>query len=298
LSVSPRAARIRRATAIGASAILIWSSLALLASSVGAIPPFQLVAMAFTLAFAVGVAGSLALGRDPIGPLRQPLRVWLIGIVGLFGYHLFYFLSLRLAPPIEANLLNYLWPLLIVLFSALLPGERLTRAHLLGALAGLLGTALLVTGGQGVAVRAEAVPGYLAAVACAVIWAGYTVLSRRFGSVPTEAVGGFCLATAVLALLCHLSFETTVVPRGWEWAAIAAMGIGPVGGAFFIWDHGVKHGDIQALGTLAYATPLLSTALLILAGRAESTWVVWLACALIISGALIASHSLLRPRKA
>ncbi|NYZ11495.1 EamA family transporter [Azospirillum sp. RWY-5-1] len=291
-------AEIRRATAVGGIAIVLWSTLALFATLAAAIPPFQLVAMSFGIAFVVGTAAGAALGRDVVGALRQPPAVWLLGVGGLFGYHFFYFLAFQLAPgaAVEVNLLNYLWPLLIVLFSALLPGERLRRGHVLGALAGLAGTALIVLGRGtgGVSVEAANLPGYLSAATCAVTWAAYSVLSRRFGDVPTEAVGGFCLATSILSGLCHLLFETTAVPTGTEWLIVILMGIGPVGAAFFVWDHGVKRGDIRALGALSYATPLLSTFLLILFGDRAGGWSVWVACALIIGGAVLASRDVLR----
>lgn len=285
-------AAVRRATLIGGSAILIWSTLALLTALVGPIPPFQLVAMAFAVGGLTGLGVQAALGRSPLQALRQPPKVWLLGIAGLFGYHFLYFLALQSAPAVEANLINYLWPLLIVLFAALLPGERLGRPQLLGAVAGLAGTLVLVGGGQGLSIRPEYLTGYLAALGCAVTWAAYSVLSRRLGEVPTDSVIGFCLATAVLAGLCHLAFETTVRPEGAAWLVILAMGIGPLGAAFFVWDHGVKRGDIQTLGALSYATPLLSTGLLILSGRAAPTWPVAVACLLIVGGAVVAGRGL------
>jgi drug/metabolite transporter (DMT)-like permease len=285
-----------RATLIGVTAIPMWATLALLTSGLRAIPPLQLVTMAFLIAFAVGTALALVRGRGLLAPLRQSPAVWAVGIGGLFGWHLLYFIALRTAPPVEANLLNYLWPLLMVLFSALLPGERLHWFHAAGGVAGLAGTALLVTGGTRLAIQVEYLPGYLAGLGCGVTWAAYSVASRRFGNVPTEAVGGFCLATAALALPLHLLLETTVLPRGGEWLALAAMGLGPVGAAFFVWDHGVKHGDIRALAVLAYATPLMSTALLILSGRAELTWVTVGAATLIVGGAMLAGLDLLRRR--
>ena len=293
-------AYVRRATAVGGMAIVLWSTLALLTTLLGEIPPFQLVAMSFTIAFLVGTAVAAARGRDMIAPLRQPWPVWLLGVGGLFGYHFFYFLAFRLAPDaaVEVNLLNYLWPLLIVLFSALLPGERLKRGHVLGGLLGLAGTVLLVTGkGRGLSIDAASLPGYLSAATCALVWAAYSVLSRRFGNVPTEAVGGFCLATAVLAALCHLLFERTVAPGATEWLLLLLIGTGPVGAAFFVWDHGVKRGDIRALGAMSYATPLLSTFLLILFGRAEAGWMVWVACGLIVGGAVMASWDVLKGRR-
>jgi drug/metabolite transporter (DMT)-like permease len=286
------AASTSRATAIGAVAILLWACLALLTTGTGSIPPFEIVAITFAIAFALSVGKWLLFRESISGYLRQPPRVWLIGVGGLFGYHFFYFMALKTAPPVEANLINYLWPLLIVLFSALLPGERLRWWHLAGVLLGLCGSLLLVTGGGRVAFRAEYTVGYASALACAVTWGAYSVLSRRLGSVPTDTVGGFCGATAVLAALCHLVFEPTVWPSPTEWAALLLMGAGPVGLAFFVWDVGMKRGNIKALGGLSYATPLLSTLLLVLAGRARPSVELVLACLFIVGGAGLASRDL------
>jgi drug/metabolite transporter (DMT)-like permease len=213
----------------------------------------------------------------------------------LFGYHFFYFMALRHAPAVEASLIAYLWPLLIVFFSALLPGERLRWFHAAGAIAGFLGAGLLVTKGQGFSFDPQYATGYLAALVCALTWSGYSILSRRLGAIPTHAVGGFCGVTAMLAWVCHGLFETTTIPQGWEWLAILGLGLGPVGLAFFTWDYGVKHGNIRVLGALSYAAPLLSTLLLIAAGRAEPTGVVGVACGLIMGGAMLATLDFFRP---
>lgn len=239
----------RRATLIGLTAIAMWAALALLTTLAGPVPPFQLVALAFAIPGAASLALWIARGQG-LSPLRQKPVVWALGIYGLFGYHFAYFVALRAAPPVEAGLIAYLSPLLIVVFSALLPGERLRWYHLAGALAGFAGTVLVVTDG-GVAFKAEFALGYAAAFACALIWSSYSVLSRRFGEVPTSAVGGFCAVTSILAALCHLALEPTVWPQGREWLAVLLLGIGPIGLAFFTWDVGMKHGDIQALGGLS-----------------------------------------------
>ncbi len=288
----------RRATLIGFTAVLMWALLALLTTLSGAVPPFQLLAMTFAVATAIGVVASLARGTGPLTHLRQPWTVWATGVGGLFGYHFFYFLALRNAPAVDASLIAYLWPLLIVVFSALLPGERLRWFHLAGAVLGLAGAALLVTKGQSLAFDPRYALGYGAATACALIWSTYSVASRRLGKVPTDAVGGFCGATALLAVPCHLAFETTVWPQGTvEWLAVLALGLGPVGGAFFTWDIGMKRGDIQVLGAAAYAAPLLSTLVLIAAGLAPLTAVVVGACLLIVGGAVLAARDLLLPKR-
>ena len=286
---------IRRATSIGAGAVLLWASLAVLATAAGPVPPFQMVAMAFALAFLLALGTWLARGENVLRHLALDARVWALGIGGLFGYHACYFAALSLAPPVEANLINYLWPLLIVLFAGFLPGERLTAWHLAGAAAGLAGCAVLI-GIDAARVQPQFIPGYVAAGAAAVIWATYSVLSRRFGQVPTDAVGAFCGATALLAFAAHLLFERTYWPHGGEWLAVLALGLGPVGSAFFLWDVGMKRGDIKALGALSYATPLLSTLLLVAFGRAAPSWRIAVACVLIVGGAALASRDLWRRR--
>lgn len=297
---SPAAAKVRLATAIGGATILLWSTLAVLTTLSGSVPPFQLVAMAFGLAASLAAGKWLVRREAVLGHLRWPPPVWLVGVGGLFGYHVLYFLALRTAPAVEASLINYLWPLLIVVFSALLPGHRLRWWHLAGAVSGLAGTVILVGygGGEGFGFRSQYLTGYLAALCAALTWAGYSILSRRYAHVPTDAVGGFCAATALLAALAHTAFEETVWPEGGEWLAVAAMGLGPVGVAFFTWDHGVKHGDIRVLGVAAYATPLLSTLLLIAAGQARLTWALAVACVLIVGGAILAAREMIAAPRA
>lgn len=278
------------ATAVGSTAIVMWSTLALLTTLTGQVPPFLLTAMAFSIAFLIGSLYWWFTDRRVSVFAELPLRVWLVGIGGLFGYHFFYFLALRNAPAVEASLIAYLWPLLIVLLASTLPGERLRWYHVSGGIVGFFGAGVLITGGESLGFAWQYWPGYVAALVCALTWSTYSVLSRRLGEVPTVAVGAFCGATAVLAWICHFGLEATVWPRGPQWAAVVGLGLGPVGLAFFVWDWGVKKGNIKALGALSYLAPLLSTVLLVAAGRADASWNLGLACLLIIGGAFLAAY--------
>jgi drug/metabolite transporter (DMT)-like permease len=276
------------ATLSGLAAIGLWSVLALFTAGTGPIPPFQLSAITFALATLVGVVVITRSGKG-FSVLRQPAKAWAIGIYGLFGYHALYFAALKLAPPAEAGLVAYLWPLLIVLMTALLPGEFLSKRHVMAALLGLAGVIVLGLGKGGVGFDATHWKGYLAALGCAFIWSSYSVLSRTQADVPTEAVTGFCLATALLSFLCHLLFETPVWSQTTtQWLCIIGLGLGPVGAAFFLWDHGMKRGDIRLLGTASYAAPVLSTVLLVVFGFAAAHWTLALACLLIVGGAVVA----------
>lgn len=286
------------ATLIGGTAILMWGGLAALTATAGAVPPLLLMALTFGIGTVVLLVSSFLRGVRLIALARQPLRVWLLGIGGLFGYHFLYFTALQHAPTVEASLIAFLWPLLIVLLSGLLPGERVRWFHILGGIAGFAGSALLVTGGRFDGFQAQYALGYAAALGCALTWSGYSVLSRRFGQVPSDIVGLFCGATALLALAAHIvTGEATRWPEGGQWLAVIGLGIGPVGLAFVTWDIGVKRGDIRLLGVASYGAPLLSTLLLIALAMAPGNGTVLTACALIVGGAVIASGDSLRRRK-
>ena len=280
----------KQATALGFGAVLLWALLAALTVASAPLPPFQLTAMSFAIGGAIGLIWVLASGRDH--ELRAvSWKVYAFGTCGVFGYHFLYFSALRLAPAAEAGLIAYLWPLLIVLFSGLLPNERLRPGHAIGAVIGFLGAALIVARG-GAGFQSEALGGYALALMCALTWSGYSVLSRRIGHVPTSSVAVFCLLTCGLSAVAHLAAETTLWPLPWQtWLAVIGLGLGPVGLAFYVWDIGVKRGDIQLLGVASYAAPLLSTLVLVLAGVAEPTWILLAASILITGGAVLAARA-------
>lgn len=279
----------RQATIIGGVAILLWAALAPLTVFTTGIPPFELLALSFAVAFLSGLALLGFRGGTALAELRQPLAPWMTAFIGIFGYHALYFYALKAAPAAEASLIAYLWPLLIVLFAALLPGERLAARHVAGALLGLVGTALIVLGRAPSATGDASLSGYAAALMCALLWSAYSVFNRRFGATPSGMIVGVCGAVAVAGGVCHLLFEATAVPAPGQWLAIALLGVGPTGLAFLAWDHATKHGHISLLGALSYLAPLLSTALLVAMGNAPATVRLLAAALLIIGGAVLAT---------
>jgi drug/metabolite transporter (DMT)-like permease len=277
----------RSATFIGFSAIALWSLLALLTIGSAPVPPFQLNAMTFGIG---GLIGLIWTARRGFAVLRGvQLRAYVIGTAGLFGYHALYFTAFRIGPDASTGLIAYLWPLLIVLLSGLLPAEKLRARHVLGAFLGLCGAGVIVlqSGAPGIEPAA-----LILAFICALTWAAYSVISRTMGDVPTEAVTIYCLATAALSALVHLAVETTAWPQGGiGWTSIILLGLGPVGLAFFTWDIGMKRGDIQLLGAASYAAPLLSTLALIWAGITAPSVTIALAAVLVTAGAALAASA-------
>lgn len=278
---------------LGLLTILLWSSLALFTVYSEDIPPFELLTISFFIASFIGMVLLRKQKKTFTDLLKIPLKAYVFGVLGLFGYHFFYFIAVKNAPAVEANLLNYLWPLLIVVFSSFLPNERLRWFHILGTLLALFGAFLLVSKGGSLEFESKYVFGYICALVAALIWSSYSVISKTLKHIPTYAVTGFCLVTAILSFVAHLIFETTVYPSSTEFFASVMLGLGPVGGAFYLWDFAVKNGDIKILGSLSYLAPLLSTLLLVFIGIAQMSTAIALSCFFIILGSIISSKEYL-----
>ncbi|KZL29245.1 aromatic amino acid exporter YddG [Pseudovibrio sp. WM33] len=286
------AGKVSAATSIGSISIVLWGTLAVLTKLTGdQFPPFQLLAMTFTVA-TLTLSGKLLTGKANVrSAFKLPLSGWLLGVGGLFGFHALYFVALQNAPAVEAGLIAYIWPLLIVLFSALLPGETITRWHVGGALVALAGYWVLLGWDNSAGnLQWEYVVGYVAAAGCALIWSSYSVLSRLIKTTSSDAVIGYCALTAVFGWLAHFLWETTAVPQDLtQIIAVIGLGLGPVGIAFYTWDFGVKHGNVQLLGVLAYGAPLISTLLLIVFGEGTLAANIVIAALAIAGGSLIAA---------
>ena len=282
------------ATLFALAAIILWSSLAVLGTLLQHVPPFLLTGIA------------LLMGSVPAWPFFRQWRVsWsalALGVYGLFGFHFFLFIALRHAPAVEANLVNYLWPLGIVLMAPLfLPDSKLSATHLIAACAGFLGAAIAILGDtwfasglQGLVSKGFAW-GYIPAAASAFIWASYSLMGKRMTlqgrGFPTAAIGLFGLVSGVLSLLCHALLEAPVALNGRDWLLMALMGLGPLGAAFFLWDAALKSGDARKIGILSYITPLASTVLLMFATGRPLTLGIGLATVLILGAAVLGSRA-------
>jgi drug/metabolite transporter (DMT)-like permease len=279
-------------TLLALAAIALWGTLAALGLALAHVPPFLLTG----LTLAVGSLVALPLSRGRLSAWRVPSRTLALGVYGLFGFHFLLFMALRLAPAVQANLVNYLWPLLMVVLSPLLlPGLRLRAGHAVAAVLGFTGAALVMLGSSAAVEPASAHPhagwGYAAALGSALVWASYSLWTRRVPAFPTAAVGGFAAASSALSLLCHMLWEPAASLHLHDAGLILLMGLGPMGAAFFLWDAALKAGDARQIGILSYLTPLLSTAALVLwAGRPLPGSAV-LAVALIVGAAWLGQRA-------
>lgn len=265
-------------------AVLLWATLASLATLLSDIPPFLLTGIGLL----IGSAVCLPALRFVITPWKIPVRTLFLGVYGLFGYHFMLFLALQTAPAVEANLVNYLWPLLIVLLSPLFTKSlKLNLRYVLAALSGFAGAVIAITYNSSGPASSSVEIGYLFALAAAVIWATYSLATTKVPSFPTPAIGLFALVSGLLAIGAHFVFEPAATISSSDWILLVLLGAGPLGGAFYLWDAALKIGDPRRIGLLAFLTPLLSTVLLVLVSGDSLSWQLLAATSLIVGGALL-----------
>lgn len=262
-------------------AILLWASLAALGSSLTHIPPLLLTGIGLL----IGALISLPLAKFNLASLKVKPKILLVGVYGLFGFHLALFAALQNAPAVQANLINYLWPLLIVVLAPAFIGQQLRLRQALAAVIGFIGAALAILSGS--SLTAELEIGYLYAFLAAVIWASYSLLTKRMGGFSTSAVGSFAFVSGVLAIAAHFALEEPAVIAATDWPLLVVMGLGPLGGAFYLWDYALKNGNAQRIGLISFATPLLSTLFLILVTGQTPSALLFVSAALIVGAAYV-----------
>jgi len=282
-----------RADLFAFGAIVLWASLAALATSLSNIPPFLLTGIGLV----IGSLISLPLSGFKLTAWKVPAKTLTVGVYGLFGYHLMLFIALQTAPAVEANLVNYLWPLLIVVLAPLFTRSlKLGARNIIAAIAGFTGAAIAISSAGAGAGPLGFEIGYLFAFAAAVIWATYSLLTTKLPTFPTSAIGLFGLVSGLLAIAAHFVLEEPAVISASDWVLLVILGLGPLGGAFYFWDAALKIGDPRRIGLLAFLTPLLSTTLLLVVSGRALSWQLLLATVLIIGGALLGSKPSREPK--
>lgn len=266
----------------GIAALLIWSLTPLVIVKLERIPIYEFVTMMLMLGFCVSFM--LTAKRKSFKQIACAPKLWIVGTLAITFYQIILFHAFRLAPPEHIELLTYLWPIFMIIFSGLLPKEHFTIRHLFAAFLGVAGVYFIIMQGGSSAISAAYMKGYLLTILVAVIWATYMLVARHHTNVPSEITGFFSGGAALISLCLHYLFESFVMPDLREWPLLLFMGIGVAGISFPLWDFGIKKGNFKLLGILSYFVPLLSVMFLIFAGVTQFSSSLLIAFALIFAG--------------
>lgn len=225
---------------------------------------------------------------------------WLIGILGLYGFHFCYFMALKYAQALEVSLIAYLWPLL---FAAFVASKKKRFQAIVGSLVGLVGISFILSPSKMFSFYWGDLAGYLLAFSCAFIWASYSWYFSSKGktsnldnkskpslSQSIHEIGYFSFFVCILSLTSHLTLETTI----WSFSsketfATILLGLGPVGGAFYLWQLSLKSGNQVLLSSLSYCSPLFTAILLCAIGLSSWSINIVIAISLILIGACISN---------
>lgn len=277
-------------TKTGIFALLIWSFSALFASQLTTIPTFEMLTIVFivsslTIFLKVWFYGEWF-------KFKQPWFLYLIGIIGIYGNDLFYFEAFKYAPAAHVDLINFLWPIFVIMFATFLPRESVSWQQVLGCFISFFGIYLLLGKGKLTDISYHYLKGYGYALADALVWAFYILMSHRYRGTEkySESIGLICLVCSVLSLCGHLNSETFVVPSFVDLIIMLVLGVFSQGLAYVLWEQSIKNGDYRLLSNLAYITPILSVLVLILFKKAHFSYSLLFACVLVTLGAFIANN--------
>ncbi|MBV0891614.1 EamA family transporter [Paracoccus sp. Z118] len=271
-----------KGTLLGAAAILSWGGLGALGALSATLPPCLVLGLCFAIAAGLGAAYSAA-ARIRLAPLHAP-GVLLAAFL-LTGYHLTYFEAFHHADAIPVSLINYLWPAWLIVIGNLFFALNSGWAGYLGAAIGFAGVAVMI--GDGFDANANDVQGYGLALAGGILWATYSNLRRRARFDGIGAMVSICTLAALFCFAVALTVGEALMPSWRDMLVILLLGIGPAGGAFFLWDYGMRFGNVPLLGVMSYAAPVLSTGLMVLLGMGEPSWRMGAAVAMITLGGVV-----------
>lgn len=278
-----------KATLAGCFALMLWSTSGILVANLKQLPVFEVLTLAFITCFLL--SSSWITLRNEWPQVRQPLKLWIIGVTGVCGCDFLFISAFHYAPAAHVDLINYLWPVFMIIFASFIPGERVKLQHIIACGFGFYGIYILLTQRLGIqSIPSDYLPGYGLALLEAIIWSLYAISLRYYRQTHILNVGLYCGFGAILSFICHMQFETFVVPSFQQFGLILYMGLATQGLAFISWAYGIRHGNYSLLAVMSYFTPLVSVALLVAFGFTPSSSVLWISSTLIVFAFALASY--------
>lgn len=252
---------LTRARRLGLAAVLLWST-ASTAFELGLsqATPFDLLFLSACVS--LGALAVAALLRRRLPSRRMLLQAAPLGFLNPLLYYLVLLEAYDRLPAQVAMVVNYLWPMMLVLLGAALPGGRLRSRSLAAMAVSFLGVAVmaLLHPGQGGGMDPA---GLALALGSTVIWAAYWTAGVRLGGDPAARLtAGFAWGVLFLAVAALLTGRPCTPGPG-ALAAAAWIGLFEMGVTYVVWLSALSASREPAeVGALVYLTPFLSLAVI------------------------------------
>ena len=276
-------------TLIGITAPIGWSLIPLITYYLKHLDPLLIMALVFMIFFVIEFTRQL-ITKTLINPFKIPRKFYFYGIIGIFGFHIFYFTALRLAPIMPVYLIINSTSIFIIIYSKLLHNVEVRPNHILAFIINITAICLIALSKANELFEIQHLAGYFLALIGSNCYAFYTVKNRDYMDVPIRAISFVILISAILSLLCYVIFADSYIDyiAATDLQLMCLLAIWPIGYAFFTWVYGVKYGDIRILSIMAFINPVFGTLWLIVAGIEDFSWIILISISLILSGSLIA----------
>lgn len=276
-------------TMVGFFAVLSWSIAAPIIVYASDVNSYLFIVVEEFTGFLIFLAYWLHRRINPMALIRQA-PVWYVpaGVFGISLHGVLWVVALQNAPPLEATLIIYTWPLMVVVFTALALRRPLRWVHGLGALLGLAGIVVLLSGGGAVFGGLVLVPGHFYAVGCALAWSLFSAASARYEGIDSSITGIILLCGSALCL--PLWIFSGAPGASWQSLAVVAVSAVATSLGYGLWSYGMQHGNAQLIGIASFMTPVLASLYLVILGQAAFSLSILLALILVMLGIAAARY--------
>ena len=253
---------MRRNYLLAFSAMLMWSTMSgavkLLFNRTPSIPNFQVLSVSAFFAFVALLLYIVVTGKIKAikqYDFRDILNMSGLGFLGFFMYTSLYFYGISVLTAQEACIVNHLWPMMIVVFSVIILGEKLSAVKI-GALASSFIGVVILSGG----IHGDGqIWGILSCAAGAVCYGLFTALNKKKDYDQNIAMTIMWLVTALAAAVAGLFTETWVPLSTTEIIGLLWIGAATDAAAYLLWTIAIHSSENTApIANMAYITPFMA----------------------------------------
>ena len=190
--------------------------------------------------------------------LKDYLQISIIGILGTFLYNLFLYLGIDTLEASQAFIINYLWPIMTVVFACIILKEKLTLRKSIAIILSFIGVIIVTANGNLLNIGRESIIGAIYCILAAVSYGLFSVLNKQKGYDKFLSMMLFYLVSFIISLIYIIISKDMIVIQVNQLIGLIWIGIFTSAIAFTSWALALEKGDTAKISNLAYMTPFLS----------------------------------------